>query len=96
MEHFRSLFKHVPASGHCSFLHMVGLYCGHATQAGMDWEPEVSGLRLLRVRLGVKSSGAPVHESLDEMKQKYEGRRDKEFAAHVCLKHARATRPKTE
>jgi len=43
MEHFRSLFKHVPAFGHCSFLHMVGLYCGHATQAGMDWEPEVSG-----------------------------------------------------
>ena len=30
------------------------------------------------------------------MKQKYEDQRDKEFAAHVCVKHARAKRPKTE
>jgi len=43
-----------------------------------------------------KPSGAPVYESLDEMKQKYEGQRDKEFAAHVCVKHPRARRPKTE
>ena len=32
----------------------------------------------------------------DDMKQKYEGQRDKEFAAHVCVKHPRATRPRTE
>jgi hypothetical protein len=38
--------------------------------------------------------GALVGESLDEMKQKYEAQRDKEFAAHVCVKHPRATRPK--
>jgi len=43
-----------------------------------------------------KPSGTPIHESLDEMKQKYEDQRDKEFAAHVCVKHARAKRPKTE
>jgi hypothetical protein len=43
-----------------------------------------------------KPSGTPVDESLDEMKQKYEGQRDKEFAAHVCVKHPRTTRPKTE
>jgi len=43
-----------------------------------------------------KPSGAPLHESLDEMKQKYEDQRDKEFAAHVCAKHSRATRPRTE
>ena len=42
-----------------------------------------------------KPSGAPLHESLDEMKQKYEGQRDKEFSAHVCAKHSRARRPKT-
>jgi hypothetical protein len=43
-----------------------------------------------------KPSGAPLHESLDEMKLKYEAQRDKEFAAHVCVKHPRATRPKPE
>jgi len=43
-----------------------------------------------------KPSGALVLESLDEMKQKYEAQRDKEFAAHVCVKHPRAARPKTE
>ena len=41
-----------------------------------------------------KPSGAPLDESLDEMKQKYEAQRDKEFAAHVCVKHPRATSPK--
>src|SRR4029077_9723585 len=43
-----------------------------------------------------KPSGAIVLESLEEMKQKYEAQRDKEFAAHVCVKHPRAARPKTE
>jgi hypothetical protein len=37
-----------------------------------------------------------VAESMDEMKQKYEAQRDNEFAAHVCAKHPRAARPKTE
>jgi hypothetical protein len=41
-------------------------------------------------------SGALLGESLDEMKQGYESQRDKEFAAHVCVKHARATSLKTE
>ena len=41
-----------------------------------------------------KPSGAPLDESLDEMKQKYEAQRDKEFAAHVCVKHPRVTSPK--
>ena len=43
-----------------------------------------------------KTSGALVGESLDEMKQKYEAHRDKEFAAHVCAQHPRARSPKTE
>jgi len=40
-------------------------------------------------------AGALVGESLQEMKQRYEAQRDKEFAAHVCAEHPRATRPKT-
>jgi len=40
--------------------------------------------------------GALVGESLDEMKQKYEAQRDKEFVAHVCAEHPRAASPKTK
>ena len=40
--------------------------------------------------------GALVGKSLDEVKQKYEVQRDKEFAAHVCVKPSRALRPNTE
>ena len=43
-----------------------------------------------------KLSGELDGESLDKMKRKYEAQRDKEFSAHVCDKHPRATRPKTE
>jgi len=39
-------------------------------------------------------SGALVGESLDEMKQKYEAQRDKEFAAHVCAELPRASKSK--
>jgi hypothetical protein len=38
-------------------------------------------------------SGAPTGESLDEMKRKYEAQRDKEFAAHVCVKRATSREP---
>ena len=38
--------------------------------------------------------GAPVGKSLDEMKQNYERRRDKDFEAHVCTKHPRAKNTK--
>ena len=31
--------------------------------------------------------------SFDEMKNKYQARRDQEFAAHVCAKHQRAVNP---
>ena len=43
-----------------------------------------------------KPSGPPTGGSLDEMKQEYEAQRDKEFAAHVCVKHLRGAWPKTE
>ena len=38
------------------------------------------------------ASGALVGDSLDEMKQKYEAQRDKEFAAHLCADLPKATR----
>jgi hypothetical protein len=41
-------------------------------------------------------SGALTGASLDEMKRKYEAQRDKEFAAHVCLKRTNATYQKTK
>jgi hypothetical protein len=43
-----------------------------------------------------RPASALVGGSLDEMKQKYEAQRDNEFAAHVCVKHLREARPKTE
>ena len=41
-----------------------------------------------------KPSGAPVGESLDEMKQKYEAQRDKEFTAHLCDMYRSDANPK--
>jgi hypothetical protein len=43
-----------------------------------------------------KSASALLDESLDRLKQKYEAQRDKEFAAHDCVKRPGAARPKTE
>jgi len=39
---------------------------------------------------------ALLHESLDQMKEKFEAERGKEFAAHVCVKRLGAARQKTE
>jgi hypothetical protein len=47
----------------------------------MDGKQELSGLWLHGVQLG---SVAPLHGSLDEMKQKYQSQRDKEFAPQLC------------
>ena len=52
--------------------------------------------RDFRCNWGFKPSDALLEESLDEMKQKYEAQRDKEVAAHDCVKHPSAVRPKTE
>jgi len=38
-----------------------------------------------------RPSGALAGNSLDEMKRKYEAERDKEFAAHTCVKHGTPT-----
>lgn len=36
------------------------------------------------------ASGPPLGDSLDEMKQNFERRREKDFASHVCAQHPRA------
>jgi hypothetical protein len=43
-----------------------------------------------------KPSDALAGKSLDEMKQEFEAQCGKEFAAHVCAGHLRATSPKAE
>jgi hypothetical protein len=43
-----------------------------------------------------RAAGPLVGDSLDQMKKKYEAKRDKEFAAHVCAKHPRARTPRIE
>jgi hypothetical protein len=35
--------------------------------------------------------GPVVGKSIEEMKERYEQQRDKEFAAHICAAHLRAT-----
>lgn len=39
-------------------------------------------------------SGPPDGNSLEEMKEYYERRRDKEFAIHLCAEHPRARKAK--
>ena len=39
-----------------------------------------------------KPLGPLVGDTIDEMKMHYEQERDKEFAAHVCVEHPRATK----
>jgi hypothetical protein len=41
-----------------------------------------------------KPSGPPVGDSLEEMKEIYQRRREKEFAMHVCAEHPRAKKAK--
>jgi hypothetical protein len=36
------------------------------------------------------STGSPIGDSFDEMKQIYEQQRDKDFAAHVCAEHPKS------
>jgi hypothetical protein len=38
--------------------------------------------------------GTPIGQTLDEMKENYEQKRDKGFAAHVCAEHTREKKRK--
>lgn len=53
-------------------------------------QPQFAGWGCSACAWVFKPSGPPSGESLDEMKQHYEGQRDKDFAAHVCAAYPRA------
>jgi len=59
-------------------------------------KPSFQGVSWSECNWMFKPSSALLDESLYRMKQKFEAQRDKEFAAHVCVKRPGAVRPKTE
>jgi len=97
MGYFRPLFKHVGAPGDCSVLHILRAYtAGMPRKVVWIENQNRQGFGCSACDWVFKPAGALVGESLDEMKQKYEAQRDKEFAVHVCVKHPKAARPRTE
>ena len=58
-------------------------------------EPRFQGFRCSGCAWAFNPSGPPDGNSLQEMKQYYERRRDKEFAIHVCAEHPRAKKAKS-
>jgi len=56
--------------------------------------PKFEGFGCSKCQWIFRTTGAPVGETLDQMKQSYEADRDKEFAAHNCSKFPRANRLK--
>ena len=93
LPHFLSMFQHLDT---VLFYTWLGAYTS-AIPRKLVWieNKNFQGFGCSECNWVFKPSGALVAESLDEMKQKYGAQRDKEFAAHVCIKHPRATRPKT-
>ena len=75
---------------------VIGVYCGMPRKLVWVEGQNLQGFGCSQCDWVFKPSGAPLDKSLDEMKQKYEDQRDEEFAAHICVKHPSATRPKTE
>ena len=78
------------------FYTSLGVYSGMPRKLVWIEQQNLQGFGCSECNWMFKPAGALVLESLDEMKQKYEAQRDKEFAAHVCAKHPSASRPKTE
>jgi hypothetical protein len=97
MGHIRPLFKHSPALDTVLSYTELGVYTA-AMPRKLVWteNQNFQGFRFSECNWVFKFSGEFVRESLDEMKQKYEAPRDNELAAHVCVKHPRIIRPKTE
>jgi hypothetical protein len=54
-------------------------------------EPSFQGFGCSECAWVFNPSGPPSGNSLEEMKEYYEQRRDKEFGAHHCAEHPRAT-----
>src|SRR4029077_6575192 len=94
--HCRPLFRRVPASSCCSNLHRERSYTTAVRKLVWMENQNLRGFGCSECNWIFNPSGAPVGESLDEMKQKYEAQRDKEFAAHVCANHPRARSAKPE
>jgi len=57
-------------------------------------EPRFHGCGCSECAWVFKPSGPPAGNSLDEMKEIFERRRDKEFAIHVCAEHPKAKKAK--
>jgi len=57
-------------------------------------EPRFQGFGCSECAWAFNPSGPPVGNSLQEMKEYYERRRDKEFAIHECAEHPRAKKSK--
>jgi hypothetical protein len=77
-------------------------YSHRATRPRMDalrmliWieEPRFQGFGCSECAWAFNPSGPPVGNSLQEMKEYYKRRRDKEFAIHECAGHTRAKKAK--
>ena len=64
-----------------------------ATSRTLLWieEPRFQGWGCSGCAWVFSPSGSPDGKSLEEMKEEYERLREKEFAAHVCAEHPRAS-----
>jgi hypothetical protein len=96
MGHLHPLSKYVLDSWHCSVLHREAYTAAMPSKLIWIETQSFQGFGCSECNWVFKSSGELVGESLEKMKEKYEAQRDKEFAAHVCDKHPRASVPKTE
>jgi hypothetical protein len=57
-------------------------------------EPQFQGFGCSGCTWVFNPSGPPGGNSLQEMKEGYERRRDKEFAVHICAAHTKAEKAK--
>ncbi len=64
-----------------------------ATSRTLIWieEPRFQGWGCSGCAWVFSPSGAPDGKSFEEMKEQYQRLRDKEFAAHACAEHPRAS-----
>jgi hypothetical protein len=70
-----------------TYSHLAGPKVDTARMLMWIEEPRFQGFGCSECAWVFTPSGTPVGNSLHEMKENYERRRDKEFAAHVCAEH---------
>jgi hypothetical protein len=78
------------------FYTRLGIYCAMPRKLVWIEKQSFQGFGCSECNWMFRPSSALLDESLDRMKEKYAAQRDKEFAAHVCVKRPGAARPKTE